>query len=265
MVFVRASEDATVGCNQRTNQFNAKFWDEYKNLIKIANDRMGTSFGFRTKASAYNRSKKMSRFALKLIGCEKSAGDPPSGDTGKEEWEKSVRKIFVTRNPDGKNMVENIYMVKIFLQDFPKWQAYEEEDTANAAKKRARPEGTKKAKEKKADQQFVMKCLASTSGTEDEQANKKRYVEKKESFFETMSIVVKSMAQSMEDSNDMKLLSYLSPNSKAKLAKTIFAKKMSKLRSNTDIVFEGESVSSPMTGDENANINIGNEASHNNN
>ena len=59
-----------------------------------------------------------------------------------------------------------------------------------ANKKRSHPERSKKAKEKKVDQEFVLKCLSgnSTSAdtTEEETKKKQHLQEKKESFMDTM-------------------------------------------------------------------------------
>ena len=120
--FIQASEDSVLGANQRSNQFKTGFFEEYKKLVVTMNERCGTFYVEQTQASAFNRFKKMSRLALKLIGRENSAGDPLSGDNDKNEWEKQVRKTFVTRNPDANNFVENVYTCKHFLQNFPKWR-----------------------------------------------------------------------------------------------------------------------------------------------
>jgi hypothetical protein len=263
--FMRTSEDSIVGANQRSNQFKAKFFEEYKRLIKDVNGRLGTSFPDRTQASAFNRFKKMSRLALKLIGCKASVGDPPSGDTEREEWDKAVKKAFVTRNANAKNIIENVYTCKNFLEEFPKWRTYEEDDQAAANKKRSRPEGNKKAKEKKADQQFVLNCLSSTSSANNEEAQKKqRLMEKKE---EALSVIGESMsmvAKAMVNNQELQLLPYLSPDSKKKLANAMFNKKMAELEAEhqgngnadrgrnlsnrvSDMTATRDNVSSPLT------------------
>jgi hypothetical protein len=41
--FIRASKDSVAGVNQRTNQFKAKFFEEFKKLVIEVNNRCGTS------------------------------------------------------------------------------------------------------------------------------------------------------------------------------------------------------------------------------
>ena len=42
--FIRSSEGAVVGANQRSNQFKAKFHDNYKAILKIVNERNNGAF-----------------------------------------------------------------------------------------------------------------------------------------------------------------------------------------------------------------------------
>jgi hypothetical protein len=128
---------------------------------------------------------------------------------------------------------------------------YEEEDAANAAKpKKKRPEGNKKAKEKQADKIFVMNCLTNASiGTEEAVQKKAKYQDKKELFMESvgasMKLVATAFQQSMEESNDLKLLPYLSPNSKSQLVKEMFNKRMKRLTTpKNQVVAREDSVSS---------------------
>lgn len=180
--WVATGEDAVVGTNQRTGDFKKKFNEAYYLLVKGTNDSVGTTYPLnRGDNSAYNRFRKISRLCLKLIGVEKTVGDPPSGDTEKIEWDKRVKQLFFKQNPDGKNTLENIMAARSFLGDHPKWISYEESESAV---KRPRPEGNKKAKEKEADKKFVLDCMNnSVSGTGDESNKRQRHIEKRRALW----------------------------------------------------------------------------------
>lgn len=227
--WIATSEDAVVGANQRHGDFKKKFNESYYQLVKQCNDTVGSSYPLtRGDNSAHNRFRKISRLCLKLIGIEKAVGDPPSGDTQKEEWDLRVKELFFKKNPDGKNILENILAARSFLGDHPKWIAYEESE--ECGKKRVRPEGNKKAKEKEADKKFIVDCMQnSIAGGSDK---KLKYTEKKEGFMEAVStsvaVAVQAFTSSMAESNELKLLEWLDPDERRSMAKKLLEAKLAK-------------------------------------
>jgi hypothetical protein len=122
-----ASEDANVGVDQKSVEFKAKMFEIYCKLIDEMNETQGSTYVHRQSHSIFLCFKKVSKYALKWIGIEESAGDPPSGDMEKIEWLKGIRATFMERHPDGKNMLENVLFGKESLQESPKWRSFEEE------------------------------------------------------------------------------------------------------------------------------------------
>lgn len=143
--FVAASEDATVGRNQKSNDFKAKFFLCYCKIIADYNKSFGTSYSVWNAKSIWNRFRKISRLVLKLVGTVESVGDPPSGDTDCEEYDKQLKLTYIGCQPEAKNIYDNVLVSMEFLKDKPKWKRYQqkEDEAAAASKKKAEwPEGT---------------------------------------------------------------------------------------------------------------------------
>jgi hypothetical protein len=157
--FVGASEDATVGTDQKGSDFKLKMFEIYRKLIDEHNQTWSTKYQYRMGHSNYHRFKKISKYLLKYIGIEEAAGDPPSGDTDRIEWLKEIKETFLQRNPDAKNILEDLLFCKPYLEESPKWRSFEENNTEvqEQAAKKARPDGNKKAKQKKADLEIIKK------------------------------------------------------------------------------------------------------------
>jgi hypothetical protein len=106
--FVVASEDGTVGTDQKGNEFKLKMFEIYCQLLKEHNEEFMTQYTFCASHSNYQRFKVISRLVLKYIGVEEASGDPPSGDTNRIEWLKEIKETFLKRHPDAKNKLENV-------------------------------------------------------------------------------------------------------------------------------------------------------------
>lgn len=258
--FIATSEDPVVGTNQRSGDFKNKFHLNYVSLIREYNDGYGTAYGDRNGLSALNRFKKMSRFVLKFIGTEESAGDPPSGDTGREEHDKLVKETYLSRYPEAVNMVEAVIHCKDFLINSPKWRTYqqgEEESAETKKRERERPVGTKKAKEKKADHELVRQCLSVAESVE--KPKKKKLRQKKEEFMTkvgaSLDVVVATINATLEEQNDLKFLSMCSPKSKKKLQKEMFHAKMRKLRGTENRVLKADRVLKASSKTSNLSVN----------
>jgi hypothetical protein len=105
---------------------------------------------------------------MKYIAIKKTAGDPPSGDSNREEWLSACKETFNERHPDGKNLLDSILVCQEFLQESPKWEAFERKK--NEAQLKKQPVGTKKVKQENSDEKMVKRVLLVTS---DEQSKKK--------------------------------------------------------------------------------------------
>jgi hypothetical protein len=232
--FISALEDAVVGTNQKSADFKNKFHANYSLLITEYNDSYGTKYSLRTSVSAFNRFKKISKYVLKFIGVKESNGPPPSGDTGREEFDKQVKQIFLARYPECANFVENIVGCKMFLEDKPKWKTYQEdeENTQEERSKKSRPTGNKKAKERKADTELVKKCLSVAESSKAD--SKKEHLEKKEAFMmkigESMDLLATAFQRTLEEQNDLKFMRMLDENSRKRLAEEMFNTKMARLK-----------------------------------
>ena len=163
--YVRVSEDPVSGVGQKATDFKAQIHVEYVKMVKSHNARYNTSYAERSANSVFNRFKKMSRFSLKLIGIEIQIGDPPSGDTDKDEWEKQIKEAFVERVVEAGNMYESVIACKLFLEGIPKWRTWQEEEgrREEAGKKRVRSSGTKAAKQKEQDKRVIQGFLSGNS------------------------------------------------------------------------------------------------------
>jgi hypothetical protein len=125
--FIAASEDAIVGTNQRSADFKNKFHLNYVHLICEHNDMFGTHYTDRSGASAFNCFKKISMFVHKYHGILESSGEPPSGETGKEEYYKMAKETFLQRYPEARNMADNVISCYDVLHGHPKWQSFSQE------------------------------------------------------------------------------------------------------------------------------------------
>jgi hypothetical protein len=234
--FVATSEDATVGTDQKGAEFKVKMFDVYCKLINDHNKKFQTSYNFRMGHSNFQRFKKISRFALKWIGVEEAAGEPPSGDTDKIEWLKNCKDTFLAQNPDGRSVLENVLFCKDFLQECPKWRPFEESNEAAAAaagaKRKERPIGSKKAKQLKKD----MELVAQISGMSRDKVNEKEQLivnhqQAQQNFMNQVGNGMSAFAAVLSEQNDAKLLEMMTPRTRNKMAKQMFQVKMQKMMS----------------------------------
>ena len=187
---------------------NSEHWAEYVKMVKSHNSRFNSSYAERSANSVFNRFKKMSKFSLKLIGIESQTGDPPSGDTDKEEWEKKVKDAFLERVPDAGTLYEAVVACKLFLEGIPKWRTYQEEEDKReeTGKKRVRPSGTKAAKQKEQDKRVIQGFLSGSSvdGSAIETQRQKHH-KKTESFMvnvaQSLGSFVNAFSQQLENAN----------------------------------------------------------------
>jgi hypothetical protein len=228
--WIGTSEDATVGTNMKTADFKEKFHNRYATLIDKYNNDMKTDYCHRNSSGCYNRFKKISKGLLKYLGTENSVGSPPSGDTDKEKWNEKVQQLFLKRYPEFVKLLESIQACKDVLGDKPKWRAFQDEEEMDEgnSKKRSRPEGTKKAKEMKADRDCIQKFLS--AGDEKKNKKKEEHMDKKEKFMTEVSNAIAVLTNNLDTQNDLKLLEMLSPESKRTMAKEMLTMKMATKR-----------------------------------
>jgi hypothetical protein len=227
--FVAASEDANVGTDQKSADFKLKMFEYYCKFINEYNDNFGSSYVLRQGHSNYQRFKKISKFALKWIGIEESAGDPPSGDTEKILWLKGIRDTFLERHQDGKNILENVLYCKEFLQQSPKWRSFEESAEGDG-NKRKRPAGTKKSKQMKADLEVIQKLTGSTKQKKKKEKNMKKHLKAQRNFMQDASNGMSALVTVLAEQNEARLLEQMTPKSRNKMAKKMFTLKMQKYR-----------------------------------
>jgi hypothetical protein len=249
--FVATSEDATVGTDQKGAEFKVKMFEVYCKLINDHNKKYNTSYNFRMGHSNFQRFKKISRFALKWIGVEEAAGEPPSGDTDKIEWLKNCKETFLLQNPDGKSSLENVLFCKDFLQECPKWRPFEESNEALSAalssKRKERPAGSKKAKQLKKD----MELVAQLSGLSKEKVNEREqsvvnHQRAQQDFMNQVGSGMSAFAAVLSEQNDAKLLEMMTPRTRNKMAKQMFQVKMQKMMGVSGASIGGSSKKTPV-------------------
>lgn len=242
--FIAASEDETVGTDQKSADFQKKMQENYVALLREHNSTNGTNYPNRAAHSNYARFRKVSKYLLKYKSCEETAGDPPSGDNDKIEWLKCIKETYYHRNPtsEAKNILENILYCKDFLYRSPKWQAFEEnnDEGSGGSAKKNRPMGSKRAKQAQSDEKLIRKVV---SLNKDEKA-KKKYRKNKEAF---MSKVGDAITASMEQRNDAQLLQMCSPASRNMFAKQIIKEKIKQMKLNRTRGTAGVSIASSLT------------------
>jgi hypothetical protein len=227
--FVRASEDGTVGTDQKSSDFKIKMFEVYVRLLTEHNREFGSNYPFRQGHSNYQRFKRISRFVLKYIGVEEISGDPPSGDTEKIEWLKQVKETFLQRNPDGKNLLENVLFCKPFLEESPKWRAFEEGNDENA-KRPVRPAGTKKQKQMKEDAELVKKITGQSDEAKAKDKDVSKHRKATRQFMNQIATGMSAFATVLSEQNDMRLLESMTPSTRNEMATQMWKLKMKKLR-----------------------------------
>jgi hypothetical protein len=245
--FVSASEDATVGTDQNAAEFKVKMQENYVRLLDALNKKNATRYPYRMGHSNFARFKKISKLLLKYIGIEEAAGDPPSGDNDRIEWDNNCKEAFIEQNPDGKNVLDNVLFCKEFLQSCPKWRPFEENNAtvgANIKRKKERPVGSKKAKQLKADIDLVKNL----SGLSKEQVSNKedslvKHQAAQRQFMNQVGSGMAAFAQVLSEQNDAKLLECMMPSSRNKMAQEMLRMKM-KARFGP-VVTTTETVSTP--------------------
>jgi hypothetical protein len=227
--FIAASEDGTVGADQKCSDFKLKMFELYCKLIDAHNQALGTKYQYRMGHSNYLRFKKISKFTLKYLGVLEAAGDPPSGDNDKVEWLKEIKETFLQRNPDAKNLIENILFCREILEKSPKWRPFEEGNEDQAAKNKNRPTGSKKQKQMKADLEIVKKITGQSKEetTKDKRLHQLQRAQK--SFMDQVGGGMSAFATILREQNDTKLLELMSPKTRNVMAKKMFKLKMKKL------------------------------------
>jgi len=180
--FVNTSEDDVHGNEQRSADFKNKLMEQYNLRIEKCNRQHCTAFVKRLNPNSLNnRFKKISRFALKHIAIEEQMGRPPSGDTDREKFIALVKETFLKRHQsDAGNMIETIACCKILLGNHPKWRKCQQEEDARAdevtTKRKERPAGTKKAKDRKADRDLITAVV--NGQNKDQKSQKGEFVER---------------------------------------------------------------------------------------
>jgi NACalpha-BTF3-like transcription factor len=134
----------------------------------------------------------------------------------------------MTQNPDGKTIFDNVLYVKDFLQECPKWRPFKEGD-GDAAKKK-RPPGKKKQKQMNKDIK-VLKKLATTGNTDKEKSLTDHRLAQK-NFMEQVGTGMSAFTNLLSKQNDVKLLKYMSPRSRGKMAKQMMKLKMERIKAS---------------------------------
>jgi hypothetical protein len=222
--FIATSEDPIVGTDQKGAEFQQKLHANYKQLLGEHNQEHRTHYHERKCTSNFNQFKKLSKAVLKYIGVEDNAGDPPSGDSDKAVWLESCREAFNERYSDMKNLLDSVLLCKDFLQQSPKWEAFEKKMEGNQKKKR--PVGTKKAKQAKSDEKLVKRVLSVCT---DEKA-KKKHQKNKDDFMAKMSSGIDVMTRNMSDKNDQELLTLCSPRTQKTLAAELMRERIRRMQ-----------------------------------
>lgn len=163
--FVAASEDAVVGTNQKGDVFQKKIWHKYCQLIKNYNQNYKASLEYRTPKSCFNRFKRLSKLALKMIGI-KNVQPKKSGDNG-EECERLCKKAFCDRNDKDKGLVDTVWNCVIFLEDKPKWKSWQMNEKDDDDEKTPRPIGNKKAKQLAEDRKLLESIVSAGEKTKE--------------------------------------------------------------------------------------------------
>ena len=254
--WIATSEDATVGANQKGATFKAKFLLNYSHLLKDYNKIMGTSHGLRTAGSCHSRFGRLSRLVLKYIAIEEQMGKPPSGDTDRDIYDTKCKDVFLQRHSDASNILDSVLVCKEVLRGHPKWRSFQSEEDSDAKKraenKKARPQGTKKAKQLEADRKMIEKIVTAKeaapktssrdellkqigsgfeaiSDGEESLPSRPSYYQYTVShqffvlIFFALFLVLKMTAQGMTDG---KIMDALTPVTKAKFAKRIAEERM---------------------------------------
>jgi hypothetical protein len=227
--FVAASQDGTVGTDQKASDFMLKMFESYCKLVDAHNKKNNTRYDYRQGHSNYSRFKKLSKFVLKLIGIEESAGDPPTGDNDLAEWNEQCKETFLQRHPDGKPIFDNIMYVKDFLQECPKWRPFEEQASAisDRIKKKQRPEGNKKQKQMKQDMETIKKLAGLTkAGNDSKESQLANHQAAQRNFMEQVGGGMTAFASVLSEQNDIKLLDCMTPTTRNEMAKEMFRMKM---------------------------------------
>jgi hypothetical protein len=228
MAFIKGSEDPTVGTDQKSVDFKSKMFEFYCRLIDEHNGKFGTSYQYRQGHSNYLRFKKISKFTLKFIGIEEAAGDPPTGDNDRAEWEKNVKETYCERHPDGKNILESVLNCKDFLQESPKWRPFEE-SSDRASKRTKRPMGSKKSKQMKQDLEVIKKITGNTKTQKKRDKSMQKHQKAQQEFMNGATSGMAALAAVLSEQNDVKLLDCMTPTTRNEMAKKMLNLKMKKL------------------------------------
>jgi hypothetical protein len=230
--FVAASEDGTVGTDQKGTEFKLKMFQLYCTLLNEHNQEFGTHYQYRMGHSNYLRFKKISKYTLKYIGVEEASGEPPSGDTERIEWLKQVKETFLKRYPEAKNILENVLYCKPFLQDCPKWRSYEDnnlEEKEGNNKTTSRPAGSKHQKQYKADMELVKKITGKGADEKNKDKQVQNHRKAQKQFMNQVGGGMSAFAVALSEQHDAKLLQYMTPRTRNKMAKKMFELKMRKM------------------------------------
>jgi hypothetical protein len=246
--FIAASDDATVGTDQKSAEFKLKMFENYCKLIDEHNEAFDTSYLYRQGHSNFLRFKRISKYALKWIGIEESAGDPPSGDTEKIEWLKQIKETFLQRHPDGKNILENVLFCKEFLQESPKWRSFEE--SQDKVQRKKRPSGSKKSKQVKADMEIIQRITGNSEKQKKKEASIQKHQKAQRDFMQSATNGMSAIAAVLSEQNDTKLLEMMTPTTRNEMAKQMFKLKMKKLMSQVGVQQEHDAMQLPSSPDE---------------
>lgn len=228
--FLSASEDGRVGADQKGGEFEKKMHTNFTILLEEANEHAGVVYPFRSPSSLYNRFKKLSKLLLKLIGTEKTCGDPPSGDSDRDQWTKKALETYVLRHKDAKNIIENLQSVKPILEGHPKWTSFEKEEEEGEPKEnnKKRPAGTRKLKQLDADKKLLTSIMSGSVSEKKTESNKR--LKNRDDFYSgvngSVQLMAATYAASQHSSQDLQLLQMLSTPDKSIYAKKLLDAKL---------------------------------------
>jgi hypothetical protein len=160
---------------------------------------------------------------------EDNVGEPPSGDNDKAEWENGCRQMFCDRYPDMKNLLDSVLYCKDFLQQSPKWEAFEKKK--EEALKKKRPKGTKKAKQESNDEKLVKRVISVST----DEKSKKKHRNNKDRFMAKSGDCLDAISRTLADKNDTDLLGFCSPTTQKKLAAELVRERIKRMQFDRQI------------------------------
>jgi hypothetical protein len=123
-----------------------------------------------------------------------------------------------------KNLLDSVMYCKDFLQESPKWEAFEKKN--EAANNKKRPQGTKKAKQERSDEKLVKRVISVST----DERSKKMHRKNKDRFMAKTGECLDAISRSMSDKNDTDLLAFCSPRTQKKLAAELVRERIKRMQ-----------------------------------